>query len=293
MTVVPKAPRRVAAALERIPRSTHILLVVMFLVAGIATAFFVSFSYLHLHHGFARTMARFAPYPAYIADGEIVWYVEISERAHALEQVAGLPPDEAVARAATLALQHKALLSLADELGVAIPPEELASFIVHDSALTLLKDVADWREKDYANLGARSLLFAKAVEDAALRSTDLQSAVHNRAARLQGKLAEGVPFYEVAQQYSDGANASQGGDLGYVAIADLPEALQTFVRSAAIGTISGSIETHTSIWIVRVEDILDGEEGTVWLRAIELKKDLLRDILQERVADMTVITLLQ
>ena len=45
------------------------------------------------------------------------------------------------------------------------------------------------------------------------------------------------------------------------------------------------MQTHRAFWIVKAEDVIENDDGTrsVWLRVIEVKKDVLGDIVDERM----------
>lgn len=295
MSVVPIEESRIAVVAERVPRSVTILLVIMFAVATLLGGLLTAFPFLHLHRGVFRTMARVAPFPALVVNGDVVWYREVSERANALESLAGMPEGGAFVRAVELAIQYKVLLALADELGINVPETERDAFAVTDQALSRLKSEAGWRNGDYLRLGAGSFVLAERLEAAVLENVEAQENARKRMARVEDKLAQDVPFTSVAVQYSEGETASLGGDLGYVDVATLPNALAVFAASAAIDDISGVLETEKGFWLLSVEDVIasDNAPRHVWLRAIEIKKDLLADVLADRVGDATVVQFLR
>lgn len=270
MSIVPKVAARAAPEAGRVAHSVTVLLVVMFVVAGLLGGVLAAFPYAHAHRGVFRTAARIVPFPALLVAGDVVWYRELSERANTLEEVAGLEGEEAFARAVDLAIRHTALLALAEDL-----------------AVDTLRGAAKVRSEEVA--------FAGAVETASLRSAELQDAARGRAVRAQEKVRQGVPFAIVAAQYSEGEHAVFGGDLGYVELSTLPSALAAFAESAVVGEASDVLETDMAFWLLRVEDRLAGVDGggMVWLRAIEIKKDLLADLLDAWVADASIVQLIQ
>ncbi len=293
MSVVPKHETLLTVATEKIPRSLTVLLVVMFVVAAWVTGVIVVFGYLQLHHGVFRTLARYAPFPAMVVDGHVVWYREVSERANALEVLTGLDAEAAVAQATTLAVRHRALLALADQLGVSVPESEREAFVASDEVLTVLRTQAVWTERQYVRWGAASYVFAQKVEVAGLHDATVQAEARARVVRVQEKRRQGIPFYNLAVQYSDGQTAAQGGDAGYVDPATLPAALAAWAATAVNEDESDILETDTSFWLLRAEDVIDSGDGRlVWLRVIEQKKDLLAALLATYVDDMTVVQFL-
>jgi parvulin-like peptidyl-prolyl isomerase len=69
------------------------------------------------------------------------------------------------------------------------------------------------------------------------------------------KLDEGVPFSEMAMVYSDGSQATQGGDWGWVERSVLVEDLRDTAFSLKPGQRSGLIEKPTACYIMLVEEV--------------------------------------
>ncbi len=230
-------------------------------VAGILVAFW----YFHLHHGFSKTLAQLIPVPAAIVDGNVVWYGEVVKNATALEDDAGLASVEAMHRGLVLAERYAVTEKIGSILGVATNEDRLA--------------------------------YDMAVEQALLTSASYQGEARSRIERLQAKLTQGIQFRDLATQYSEGASANVGGDLGYVDPAALPPDLNSVVQAMLSGTVSTITETRTSFWLVQCNGVKapsdslparatvsapsagGGSSQLVWLRVIEIKKDLLGPII--------------
>ncbi|HCC83309.1 TPA: hypothetical protein DEP96_00500 [Candidatus Uhrbacteria bacterium] len=231
--------------------------VIFLVIAGVGImSILISFWYFHVHRGFGGTLAQVIPVPAAIVDGHVVWYSEVVRNAGALEAEAGLTSDEAMHRGLWLAERYEVTRAIGSTLGVTANTDRL----VYDTA----------------------------VEQALLTSAKYQGEARSRIERLQAKLTQGVQFKDLATQYSEGASASVGGDLGYVDPADLPPDLSSVAAVMLPGTVSTITETRTSFWLMQCLDVIapsdspiaGGESSTrVWLRVIEIKKDLLGPII--------------
>ena len=75
-----------------------------------------------------------------------------------------------------------------------------------------------------------------------------------RAEETFQKLREGADFAALAAQYSDGAAAKEGGDLGMIRQGELDAALESVAFSLASGEVSGLIRTAAGLNIIKVEE---------------------------------------
>ncbi|MBQ7651085.1 MAG: SurA N-terminal domain-containing protein [Victivallales bacterium] len=91
---------------------------------------------------------------------------------------------------------------------------------------------------------------------------------------IYGKLREGTPFADLAKQYSEGANAANGGDQGWLKQPN--EALLNVIKTMKVGqTASKPVEIGSGLYIVRLADL---KEGGIPTLDAELKKQI-REIL--------------
>ncbi|HEX5545365.1 MAG TPA: peptidyl-prolyl cis-trans isomerase [Nitrospira sp.] len=86
------------------------------------------------------------------------------------------------------------------------------------------------------------------------RSSDGLADALTKARRAMDDLKRGEKFEEVAMQYSDGANALQGGRLGWVRQGELLPAIEQAVAHLVPGGISDIIESSEGIQIIRMDD---------------------------------------
>jgi peptidyl-prolyl cis-trans isomerase SurA len=86
------------------------------------------------------------------------------------------------------------------------------------------------------------------------RSPDGLAEALTKARRAMDHLKRGEKFEDVAMQYSDGANALQGGRLGLVRQGELIPAIEQAVAHLVPGGISDIIESPEGVQIIRMDD---------------------------------------
>jgi len=86
------------------------------------------------------------------------------------------------------------------------------------------------------------------------RSSDGLAEALTKARRAMDDLKRGEKFEDVAMQYSDGANALQGGRLGWVRQGELIRVIEQAVAPLVPGGISNIIESPEGIQIIRMDD---------------------------------------
>ncbi|MEQ8967057.1 MAG: peptidylprolyl isomerase [Azospirillaceae bacterium] len=74
------------------------------------------------------------------------------------------------------------------------------------------------------------------------------------ARELVSEIRAGAEFEAVARQFSQGAGAAQGGDLGWVLQGQLPEALDTTLQDMSVGRVSDPIRTLSGFHILQLRD---------------------------------------
>jgi len=86
------------------------------------------------------------------------------------------------------------------------------------------------------------------------KSADNSAEALARARRVLAELKQGEKFEDLALRYSDGPNASRGGQLGLVRQGELLPAIERAIASLVPGGISDIIESPEGFHIVRVEE---------------------------------------
>jgi len=76
-----------------------------------------------------------------------------------------------------------------------------------------------------------------------------------RASKVVDRLHAGEDFRTVAQQVSQGQNALQGGDLGWIDINSVPPLLQPYVAKMSAGEIQGPISAGRGFHIIKLDEV--------------------------------------
>lgn len=87
-----------------------------------------------------------------------------------------------------------------------------------------------------------------------------------RATEALGRIRGGEDFGKVAAEYSDGAAASEGGNVGIIRQGDMDSALETVAFSLKPGGISDLIQTAGGFHIVKVEERITGDTASAEAR---------------------------
>lgn len=123
-------------------------------------------------------------------------------------------------------------------------------------------DVENYLERINNNKGKTEFLAAEIF----LPVDDVKgdSETQQLANRLVGEIRSGkAPFYKVAQQFSQAAGASQGGDLGWVQQGQLPEELDAVVSTLKKNDVSAPIRTLRGYHILMLRDMRSTSSETM------------------------------
>lgn len=109
-----------------------------------------------------------------------------------------------------------------------------------------------------------------------------RSAAHVRMAALREAVRGGTDFAALAREYSQGPQASQGGDLGEVGRGELAEPLSRAAFALAPGELSTPVDTPDGVHLLRLESLREAqrlpesvvrERLTAQLRAEQVERD--------------------
>lgn len=81
------------------------------------------------------------------------------------------------------------------------------------------------------------------------------NAARAQATSILERLQAGEDFAAIAAAESDGAQALEGGDLGYRNLQEVPDFLASALRDLQPGDLSGVLESPNGLHIIRLEDI--------------------------------------
>jgi parvulin-like peptidyl-prolyl isomerase len=89
------------------------------------------------------------------------------------------------------------------------------------------------------------------------KTDDERAASRKKADDIHAKLADGADFAQLATEASQGPNAKDGGDRGWMSPGDLRDELAVVARTLKSGEVSGVVETDEALYILKVEDHKD------------------------------------
>ncbi len=114
------------------------------------------------------------------------------------------------------------------------------------------------------------------------RSSDGLAEALAKARRAMDDLKRGEKFEEVAMQYSDGANALQGGRLGWVRQGELLPAIEQAIVHLVPGGISNIIESPAGVQIIRMDD----RKPKQFSRYEDVRREIQELVYQQKSDDM-------
>ena len=114
------------------------------------------------------------------------------------------------------------------------------------------------------------------------RSSEGLAEALTKARRAMDDLKRGEKFEDVAMQYSDGANALQGGRLGLVRQGELIPVIEQAVARLVPGGISDIIESPEGIQIIRMDD----RKPKQFRRYEDVRREVQELVYQQKSEDM-------
>ena len=115
-------------------------------------------------------------------------------------------------------------------------------------------------------------------------SADREQAVRGRLEALRREILDGADFAALARTHSEGAGASEGGDIGWVKAGDLPDSLAQAASALQKGAVSPPVYTNLGYHLVRVEDRQGGVRLGFEAVSEQVRDELYNKTLQERFA---------
>ena len=114
------------------------------------------------------------------------------------------------------------------------------------------------------------------------RSSDGLAEALTKAHKAMDDLKRGEKFEDVAMQYSDGANALQGGRLGLVRQGELIPVIEQAVAHLVPGGISDLLESPEGIQIIRMDD----RKPKQFRRYEDVRREVQELVYQQKSEDM-------
>lgn len=159
-------------------------------------------------------------------------------------------------------------VGLANQKDIEAAVEEFRrTLIVQEIVKNLVKDIKVSDEEAGAFYEAQKAVL---VEPAQWHVRSIVVDSQLRANEVSTQILQGVDFAEAAKQNSIGDNASQGGDMGFIAEAPFPE-MQNAIAPLNAGEVSSAFKGPQGYYIVKVEE----KKGGTPIPFEEIKKDII------------------
>lgn len=194
-------------------------------------------------------------------------------------------------------IEDRAIESLAKSASIVVTDEmidqgvkrKLDEFSSTDKVAGDLERLYGWSLDDFKEKIVRNALYEDELNKVFMKENDTLQQVKIKIGEVETRLAKGDTFDQVANTYSDGRTAKEGGKLGWFTIDDLAPELRKNVESQKIGVPGGVIESSLGFHIVLV-DAMKEENGEkrYQLRQIFVKKPMFSDWLSEQMKGMNV-----
>ncbi len=240
--------------------------------------------------GFSRLMARLLPLPAAIVNGDLVLYRDYKSDLILLEhyydkqkeldgdfQIPG--KEEARKVALGKQIRNKIIEQMAEEHGISVSNSEIEEefdFIIgqaggKDEVQRVLADLYGMDPNDFKKKALKLSLLSRKLE-AFLEDAADNKQIKERAENVL-EMAKETPsnFDEIAKSYSEGEEASRGGDLGYVKRGEVAPEIEAILFNLERGEVSDLVRTEEGWHILTVDDKIATDDG--------IYKVLARDIL--------------
>jgi parvulin-like peptidyl-prolyl isomerase len=191
---------------------------------------------------------------------------EINERLEYIKK--GFPSEEEFYK--TLETQGITVANLKDRYRDQIMMKNLVDYEVKSRISVLPSEISEYYKKhrDEFRQGDKYKLkniLIKASDDVSLELAKVETdKIYTRLTE------EGADFNELAKLYSQGPNAEQGGDMGYIEHGQMLEVLDKVIFGLKIGEISKPVKSELGYHIFKVEDIKYGKQ----LSLEEVQKDI-------------------
>lgn len=303
---------------KKMKPSTIVYAIIVFIIAYILIVGFLIYGF-GVNNRLTQTTSKIIPYPAaIIGSKKIITINELNDNLQAVRKFyenqdfsqVGMRVDFTTEdgqkrlkirekQLFNKMIENKVIEILAKERGINITAEtvdqnvkrKLDEYGTAEEAKANLEKLYGWTLDDFKNKVVRPSLYAEELEKSILDqnkkefSAGAQTKINEAKKELDGK----ADFAETAKQYSEGATAREGGELGWFAKNQLIPEVAEAAFSLKKGATSGVIESELGYHIIEVED-KKTENGSdlVKIRQIFAKKTSFADWLDEEIKNLKI-----
>ena len=258
----------------------------------VAYLIFCEFFFItHAMGGIFRPVSSLVLIPAVQANGQSLSYRSVVELAHGMKGFGGATKNsEAFDRAVSVSVYRLYVEALAEELDVDVTRAEIAAQLIDLEVIGPGLELAKWQEKDYRKYILQPLLLAQRTEATVSDNDVYQAQALTAMESLRKKVAQGMPFADVAQNFSQDPSALSRGDLGIMSLATLASWLQPAVKlvDEEVGTVSEILAASDAYWSVTLIEYFPSEvleQAAIHFRGIAVKKKSFRSVVGQIMTD--------
>lgn len=140
----------------------------------------------------------------------------------------------------------------------------LRSREVTDRIEVTSSEVDSYLEKTGGAEGRKAIKLSYIRMEVAKEAADEQrDQIRMQAIDIAEQLRAGADFGSLARQVSDGENAANGGDMGWLEVDRLPPLFQPYANTMQVNEIQGPIEAGVGFHIIKLEGVRGGQSKIV------------------------------
>jgi len=121
-----------------------------------------------------------------------------------------------------------------------------------------------------------------------LQTGDNKAAAKAKIESIKQELEQGADFADLAKKYSqDSGSASQGGDLGWVALGEMVKPFEQTLFDMKKGTVSDIVETQFGYHLIELDDIRSETIAPLGVKRYEFEEDLKSEAVASMFYDLS------
>ncbi len=254
-----------------------------------------------------QKITKVIPYPAAFVNHRVVRFSDYAEDIRTLEYIfenqgqdilgAEVPSEKELReRVLEKLIQNELVYQLAKKYGIKISSgeveAEMEKIIKQDGSLEdvkeTLKNQYGWEIDQFKKKVLEPFLVQQKLQEAMSRDEDLNKEAKKKAEDVLTKIRDGEKsFEELAEEYSEDATASEGGDLGYFGKGVMVTEFENAAFGLGVSETSDLVLTNYGYHIIKVEEQIKNEAGEVEevrARHILIRTKDLGQLLEEETA---------
>jgi parvulin-like peptidyl-prolyl isomerase len=186
-------------------------------------------------------------------------------------------------------LARKYNITISDEAVRTAMERPMSSFGTSEAVKTRLGDLYGWSLEDFGEKVVHGQLLREKVSARFVQENAPTEEMQEKIAQAKKELDDGRIFSDVAQKYSEGQTAGDGGIMGWFREEQLQDEIGQVISGIGVGEHSDILETSRGLHVVRVNDISDTDGQKLYhISQIIVWKNTFSDHLSHTISNMNV-----